>query len=537
MISPEEIQRAWSVVPKVWDEAPGLSALEKTPANADALAYIDLLTRQVFIDFPRLERDGLMHCLPAIVAHEVGHHVAYPHTLRLSAELMIIGTDLLPKFHASYLNVFYDLLINERVGRDPALRQQLIDVYRSFGASDPMFRFYLSVYESLWSVPGAILGKPVRHPERSDLFAQTFFSLSDIYEQFIYFCSSFASHVLQGPAEDPYRDDDFRDHDDPRPIDYPPDMEPSPAAKRAMERAREKGLLPANVDADGGQGKDPGRAFRRIDRVTSGLPGTEQLPFRRVLAERLYQHLVERTIETLRLPEIPLASDVQIPSMLLTWEYGDDPAAIDWASSISRHGELAAVSPLQRDFIVDEPGTAARGVPRMEIYLDTSGSMPHPLNDLNCMTLAALVLATLALRKGAAVKGIIYSYGPPIVSEWLRSEAEARKALLNYSGGGTDFPFALFAQNAERERDVLRVVISDSDFVHNLSSLKSKARFRDAVSKSLQVGLLLLQVQRSALAKALHPWPENLTHVTVKRADELASLAAHLSQVLLGGAS
>ncbi len=526
-----ELEAAWQIALAAWDERPLLT----TPvAKAGrAIAYIDLVARQIHVDLGQLKKKKVKDCLPAVLAHEIGHHLEHPHTLRLAADLELLGRDLLPTFTPSHLNLFFDLLVNEHVGRDPVLRQQLVRVYRAFAGatSDALFRFYLAIYEALWQE--RILERPFEDAARADAFVQTFYALGDVHDQLVYFCAAFAKLILDEPEEDKRKDDYFRDYDLPDAGDYPPDLRPSPAARRAIRRGRERGWVP-DEPTPGEFERDPAGTFQRIDRLQAGRPGTARIAFREALVHRLYAHAVERTLEGLILPPLPAAAEPLVPTTLEEWEQGDDFGKIDWAESLGRRGLLGAIVPLERELIPDDALGAERGVPRLEIYLDTSGSMPSPLTGLNCMTLAAQVLATLAVRKGASVRAVVYSSGPPMVSDWMRSEGMASRFLFNYSGGGTDFPFDIFAAHADEERGVLRVVISDLDFASNLESCADVAVFVRAIQRSERVALLLLMVERERLRPLAARWPERLDLVTVERADDLPGLGARLASALLG---
>src|SRR5205823_941782 len=139
--------------------------LRRPPADAAAqptVAHIDLGTRQVALHYRLIRAKGLLDCVEALLAHEVGHHVRYPGTLAVQARLRLLEKSLLPIPDYSLINQFTDLLINEALGH--TLRDQLVRVYQSFiGAGDwkqdPAFLFYLAVYEELWQMePAALMG-------------------------------------------------------------------------------------------------------------------------------------------------------------------------------------------------------------------------------------------------------------------------------------------------------------------------------------------------------------------------------------------
>src|SRR5262249_46403815 len=159
---------------------------------------IDLERRQVVVNFELLERMGVADSLMVVLAHELGHHVRFPHTLGLAAQLMVLERRLIPALRQSLTNLFFDLQVNEVVGRTHA--EDVCRVYRGFLALDeervtPMFWFYLAIYEELW---GKRLLPPAQETEmerdypgcrgEARMFAQTFYSLDDPYLSFVYFC-------------------------------------------------------------------------------------------------------------------------------------------------------------------------------------------------------------------------------------------------------------------------------------------------------------------------------------------------------------
>jgi hypothetical protein len=169
----------------------------------------------------------------------------------------------------------------------------------------------------------------------------------------------------------------------------------------------------------------------------------------------------------------------------------------------------------------------------LEIYLDTSGSMPDPARALNAMTLAAQILAASALRKEGTVRGIVYSWGKPLVSPWMYDEETARRFLLSYAGGGTDFPFPLLEAFATERSDVIRVIISDADFLANVQGKGAMDRLRLGIERSRLLVAFLASGEKPAqqvlapvlgLAKfrlALVPGPDRFAETAATLADAI----------------
>ncbi|HSP77139.1 MAG TPA: M48 family metalloprotease [Myxococcaceae bacterium] len=546
-ISPERLERCWEEALALWDVRVRLSPPEphapfQRPASGtdEPIAYIDMEKRQVVVNLELLARIGAADSLTAVLAHEVGHHARFPHTLGWDAELRMMEQRLIPGLGASLTNLFYDLQVNEVVGRTHA--DALCAVYRGFLDTQgqqsvaPHFFFYLAIYEELWGLsPGALV--PARQEEAMEaafpgcraearLFAQTFYALPDARLQFLYFCGHFIRYLEQ-PEKKPTLvlplsgDVPLPDVDD---LDAA--MSSAGRWEDALDEAREQGWLESGEASE----VEP---LEAIDRLMEHRPGKGGGEVREVLVSRHYRRLVDRHL--VELPQAPSRPEPYLRTTPEAWEYGDDPSTIDWTLTVLAQGPLAAVAPLRRELEADVPPPSLPGVPSVEVYLDTSGSMPHPARQVNAMTLAAQVLAASALRRQATVRGIIYSSGPPSVSPWMYDEETARRFLLRYIGAGTTFPFPLLEELSRERPDALRVIISDSDFLWNVQEQDGAELLVEAVRRSrLLVAFLALPDEQQA-RKVLRPAlaERHFRLVTVKWPSDFGAAAAALSRALL----
>jgi hypothetical protein len=545
------VARAWHDALAVWDVMVSLSPPQPFGGKGEShwkgnepLAYIDLETRQVVVNLELLERIGAADSLTAVLAHEIGHHVRFPHSLALAASLQLLEKRLVPGLGQSLTNLFFDLLVNEHVGRTRA--DELCRVYRGFVKQNPdtsaLFAFYLAIYEELWSrrpatlVPQATLGRmETEYPGwRADarVFVQTFYSLPGIHLQFVYFCSRFIRYIP---------DPEKLVYVIPLAGDVPaPDEDALDAAVRgfgsaegdeALDEAEERGFLEEAGLADSGKEEDP---LAAIDKITSHMPGHGGAQFKQALVSRHYRRLVDRYI--IKPPPATVAPEPSLPTVTEEWEWGESPRAIDWTATLLARGPLGPAQPLRRDLEPEEPSPGAEAFPAVEIYLDTSGSMPNPAQALNAMTLAAQVLSASALRKQGIVRGIVYSSGKPRVSEWMYDEEIARLFLLQYAGGGTDYPFSVLTASARDRSDVIRVIISDSDFLWNVQRDGAMDTLRFGVDKSrLLVALLALPDDKQA-KKVLAPVlaSPRFRLATVTKLDDFGRAAADLAEALFG---
>jgi hypothetical protein len=545
--TPEQVAECWRDALALWDMRVQLSPPEphvpfdkQQAPEKEPLAYIDLVKRQVFVNFELLANMGAAGSLTAVLAHEIGHHVSFPHTLGWDAELRALEQRLIPGLKQSLSNLFFDLQVNEVVGRTRA--EDLCEVYRGFQRTQPkapvppLFFFYLALYEELWArLPGDLVPKAQLEPmeeafpgyrAEAKMFVQTFYALTDMRLQFLYFCATFIRFIEKPDAVEfviPLAGD--------VPIPDEGDLDAAVHGggrwEDALDEARERGWLSETHDT---KDLDP---LATIARVTEHLPGKGGGKLRRALVGRHYRRLVDQYV--LKLPSAPSRPEPYLRTTPEAWEYGDDPSQIDWTLTVLSQGHLAAVAPLRRELEADSLPPSEMGVPAVEIYLDTSGSMPNPEQQLNAMTLAAQVLAATALRKRATVRGIVYSDGKPAVSPWMYDEETAREFLLHYIGGGTMFPFELLTKLSRERPDALRIIISDTDFLSNVSDVANMKRLAESVRRSRAVVAFLAAPDEFRVRQALKPVLEDRRFrlVVVKWMSEFGPAAAALSEALL----
>ena len=106
----------------------------------------------------------------------------------------------------------------------------------------------------------------------------------------------------------------------------------------------------------------------------------------------------------------------------------------------------------------------------LDIYIDSSGSMPNPISALSYLTLAGVILAISALRAGAKVQVTVWSGYGQFASTYgaggfIDDEKTLLKMLCKYFGNGTGFPLNVLRDTYnERKPDdppVHIIVISD----------------------------------------------------------------------------
>lgn len=511
----KEIERVWPAAQEHWSRFLLLSA-PKDLEDGDNVAMIDLARRQVFLNEKVIAEKGLVGSVEALLAHEVGHHVRYPGTLAVDARLRLLERALIPFEGYSVVNPFTDLMINHRLGE--SLSEQLCAVYRSFSfhederwKRDPAFLFYLAIYEELWQRPtGDLIGAQAEegfaamfpgYRAEVRVLAQDIFHLgSNLYAQFLYFLSVMLRYMKVPDGQDPTV---TRRHDcgrgDPTPDDWAAALRPSAAEEEAISRARERGWINEHEAA---------ALDRMLEQRVAGLPGVQRGEADGVpeIMAAYYRQEAERFL--FRPPRQRMLGEAIVPTTLDEWRPGDEVASIDWLATFAERGaELGAAAPMRRDRVAEYEGhDVSLWQPRMEIYLDVSGSMPDPRRAMNAMTLAAQILCASTIRAGGWVRAILYSTASVPYWEWCRSEVEMSRFLMHYVGGGTVFPFAQLERSvAECGREQpIRVVISDRDFDSNVASQKAHRQIvARAIAASPSFVLLLHASEQSKAYRSM----------------------------------
>jgi len=502
--------------------------------NAQALAWIELDSRRIVLDRARIRELGIEGAFDGILAHEILHHVAHPRLISRAAELELLGRAAIPCFTPMLVNLFYDLLINTELGREnsplSASMSSIMDALLVGADQGSVFEHYCRlVFAGCDWNHELLVGEET---EKARAQVQVFWGLSSDHDRFLYFLGVMLPFLLKqsGEAGADGVPSWLKDLGEISPADLPEGLVPSAEGRRALARAREKGWIPKDPQAAGLPPSGP--TLEDLIRAHPGLGGKEQAI---QAAVGRYRKQVERILDELALIKARIRGVETYPGALE--ELGgvnawlDDPGRVDVLASLMAGGELGLLNPLARDEwreAVDRPGIEE--VPRMEIYLDTSGSMPNPLHGMNGMTLAALVLAVLAIRRGAVVRGVIYS-STYMTSPWFRDEERALAWFLNFYGGGTVFPWDFLDASCGEDSGLLRVVISDGDFIWNL-----RARGKGlgaAVKRSLRFALLLHGVVEKQLKESHPDGSAGGWLVTVKDPGQFGMLAAQLAEILI----
>lgn len=478
--------------------------------DGEAFARIDLASRTIRLGAKGIAEASLEGALEALIAHEIGHQVAFPGTATQAARLLLLERTFLPRLPRTLTGPLYDLLIDERLVAESApgtrsIEPDLCRILRARAARAPgdvLFTFQLAVLEELWQRPeGDLVGEAGEEIEArfptfrlsARLVAQNLFAYApDLTLQYLYFASIAFPYAMASESKEEQGgagDDCAGGEDDIPPEAWAEALAPQKGEKEAIARAMAEGWFSEELeealeeqDLEDRAAAVPGQGGGSSTLVTEVMAAH----YRREADRYLFQP-----------PPVGIWQEALVPTTLEEWEPGEPVGDIDWVSTLLRRGEtLGAAMPLVRERIADEEG---QNVPtwqgRTEIYLDVSGSMPDPKRALNAMTLAAQILVSGTIRAGGAARALLYSTEHEKSWTYCRSEKVLSRFLMRYIGGGTRFPFDVLAASVEESRTEMpvRVIITDTDFDWNYDEKRENASiFARAAERSAPLVLLLL---------------------------------------------
>ncbi|GLZ36761.1 hypothetical protein [Actinokineospora sp. NBRC 105648] len=468
-----EALRAWGRFTNVHEPLMCTTEEARKAGLIGSFAMFRLTDRTVVLDLEAAADLGLGELAVEVMAHEIGHHVLCPADLSDNARLLARTRRALPNLeqHARLVgNLYADLLINDRLQRSRGL--DMAGVYRRLatGPSNPLWTFYLRLYEILWALPSGTLTPPVDQDTDGD--AQLGARLVRVYAAdwlagaggFAALCYRYLAEVDDGEATRLLRrtchsavapdsqvpglsaadDGDIRHPAlDPRVNDFADAIAPPEEGEPVVSE---------------GQYREPfeyGQILRAL-----GVEVSEEDIAARYYRERATPHLVRFPVRRRPVVAEPL------PEGLGLWDVGEPLERVDWlATALRSPVVLPGVTTVQRlEGTMDGAESAPEPVD-LDLYVDSSGSMPDPRVQVSYLTLAGAVLALSALRVGARVQATLWSGTTQVLRTdgFVRDEQAVLRVLTGFFGGGTAFPLHVLRDTyAERTRPTHIVVISDN---------------------------------------------------------------------------
>lgn len=507
----------------------GSSSEAKSLGLTGSFAMIRLVDQVIVVDLPKVTSSGLEDFAVEILAHEIGHHVLAPANLTDHARSLARIRKALPTLEAHapmVANLFTDLIINDRLQRGAGLRMD--EIYRQLGeaaskkaeSTSSVWTLYLRIYELLWSLPKGSLGGGVTSDtmegdawlgmrlirsyasewlRASGKFAtlllpylvedtkapESFDKLQDTQ-------TAGAGGIPSGLTEsDPDEDDNLHPALDRSLADF--DEDESDASQKTDSTPIERPTVPSSAQQR--QPFEYGEILR-----AAGWPGTDQ-----EAAVAYYQEVARRHLVKYPRKKIPETKE-PIPEGLEPWNIGDPLDCCDWFQSILQSPiVIPGLTTVQRVYGYDRAKQTRPEPIDLDLYVDSSGSMPDPARHISYPALAGAIITISALRAGARVQATLWSGKHQFQSTpgFIRDEEKILKVLTAHYGGGTQFPLHVlrhtFDQRGEDERPTHILSISDSGVTTMFLDLDEKGTIgwnvcEQALVKARAGGTLALNI-------------------------------------------
>ncbi|QKY08369.1 VWA domain-containing protein [Janthinobacterium lividum] len=539
-----EALAAWSKFTRLRDPNLCASRVEASKQGlSGSFAMIRLLDQSVVVDLPLVTELGLDDYALEVLAHEIGHHILAPGSASDQFRLLARMRRALPTLeqHAPMVaNLYTDLFINDRLQRQANLR--MADIYRKLEqgrsaqadakGSGGVWTLYMRIYENLWQLQKGELGGGSAD-ERLDTDAWLGARLIRVYaNDWMLAAGRFATLLLPYLVEDTDALSPSRYLLDTRDAargcqtygaqqieDDEADGAIHPVHdKRISGLDGEEPVTEAPARPGGGQLREP---FELGDILkASGVNLSDHEIAIRYYRERALPHLVA-------FPSRP-APESQEPQMegLEAWEIGDPLEDIDWLQSVMQSPRPVPGVTTVRRVYGREPARAIDAVPvDLDMYVDSSGSMPNPQAHTSFLTLAGAVIALSALRAGAKVQVTLWSGKNEVMQTpgFVRDEDMILGVLTEFFGGGTCFPIHRLRQTyaAKRERSAHILMISDDGITTMFDKDELGNSGWDISAKALAQGgaggTMALNLERDWDGAAAHKWLQQ-TYDDLKRA-------------------
>lgn len=405
-----------------------------------------------------------------IVKHELGHRFcSYDMVTSLflirKAEKELIGCGFSKsdskQFSGTVLNLFADTCINTALVYDKD--EDIPWAYKELSASkkepDALWHVYMNSYEQLWNKPILPEGSISEEEKKAG---------TEIFELF----------NQRNPLEKSRWEDAIGKYARILAPFLKKESPNSQANAQVMDKSA-SGSVPQGKELEGIL-DDVARKIADIGE--DGLPKNENAvrEFREFVEEyglnagtgdgnaakagiMFYEQLAKKY--NIKFASKPFGNPRSSPFSLKKWSPSDPIGDLDVPQSVISSGVLIPGSTTQKwqSRVTQRKGGEHEAIPTLDIFLDSSGSMPNPLEVVSLPVLSGFVAARRAIRNGVRVVNYSQSYNALSRTTGLRDVYES---LVIYHGGGTTFPVNELLENpADDPR--LTLIITDT-FLANI---------------------------------------------------------------------
>jgi hypothetical protein len=554
-------QQTWDNVARFWggvslDEPDVITDKSRAQREMhDQIAFIDMMERQIKVNYPVLCAELGKDKLKVTESHEVAHHKFCPYDLKTGFALTLEADKVLNNVdQAKYVeNIFTDILCNTHIRNKGD--KSIASVYKRMGQKDngsnQFWNLYMRTYEKLWSLPKNSLAKKIN--EKIECDAE---KLEDIVKKCIYkpddwpksmreFAKVVKDYVKniskngckgnsssQGGSKGSSQGNSqgssgSQKNSQGGTAQTQPTCNPgqgnqqykskSPSDKGLIDEHSAKDFAPKNAQNDKaaeaeiekklkGSAKAAGYDPKRYTRVAAGIG----LGNSTTALKWFYKDLASSF--DVDLPEIISHSGSEVPETYIDWEVHDDERRLDIPFSLSQHGAvIPGYTTYQPKYKKGEFGQRNKTCPDLLVCVDSSGSMANPAQCLSAAVLSAMVAArkALALERRVAVINFSDRYQH---QNYTIDQEKVDDAIVHYAGGGTLIPGAEILNTVKKNKNPQHILIISDTCIADLSN--QLAYLQQAVQDAKSGGTIFLINPGAGSSKELEKIGYDVIRVT-----------------------
>ncbi|HOF00669.1 MAG TPA: VWA domain-containing protein [Spirochaetota bacterium] len=447
-----------------------------TYSMKDAVALIRLTDHKIFISIRNVYKYNLQDYPIETIGHEIGHHVYCPGNISDMARLIVRIRNAMPRkeYYSSMIcNLYTDILVNDRLFRDRGIRIEKI--YLNFKSDDKLWNFYMRIYEILWGLSAGFLTSIPITPEMEGDAQLANRIIRTFSNDWIRGAGRFAAVCYSYIFNNDFNVENFSGILD--------------SLKPGTDGALPEGLTDIEEDEgdlsdifdDVGAGKSSYSSTPREHAVNKQSQGNYRTPFQygeiikslglNVKQEDiLASYYKERAMPYLiSFPKkITEKSSEPIHEGLDLWDFGSGLEKINWMETIFRSPVVIPGYTTFETHYGTDSGFEKEITPiDLDIYIDSSGSMPNPSVELSYLSLAGVIISLSALRSGSKVQATLWSGKTQFITTngFIRDEKKIFSIITGFFGGSTQFPIHIlrdtYQNRKKNDRKVHILHISD----------------------------------------------------------------------------
>lgn len=491
----EQWAATWPKALAIWSRYtrlsnPLLCLSEKKAAQeglTDSFAMIRFSDQGIVVNLEKVKKLELTDYALEILAHEIGHHVLAPANVTDHFLLLARIRKALPtlEIHAAMVsNLYTDLLINDRLQRRHGLR--ISEVYQKMVKPESqthkpsVWSLYMRIYEYLWQLDKGLLSGNIPD-EKFHVDAWLGARIIRVYaNEWMDGGSRFATLLLPYLVNEIEQSELIKGFLDTK--DSATDCEPS-GLTEIDDGELEDCVHPINDPRITGEetNEDDKNTPNENIKGTSvrGWQRREVFDYGEILKSagiKLNDHeIAVRYYREAALPylvsfptQISIEGSEPLIEGLAPWELGNSFDEIDWMETIFRSPVVfPGLTTVQREYGFIQGENPKIEPIDLDIYVDSSGSMPNPQVKVSYLALAGAIISLSALRAGSKVQATLWSGKGEFFTTkgFIQNENEILSVLTGYFGSSTAFPIHIlrktFSERKPTDRACHILMISD----------------------------------------------------------------------------